>query len=185
MSDATNLAELRERALAFAENSILKVPLCLDAGAKAQMDKLESAISQLEARRSKELLEAAEGKSDARLAANPVEETDALLAEARADLERQAESAKECTIILSFGRLRPKEYRDLLRKHKTGKGEYDDEAFALAVAEKTYRGAEAAFGGDLDLSWFEVADNILNFGDSDNLCAKVFRHNRQAVVVPF
>lgn len=190
MSDATNLAELREKALAYAESSLLSVPLCLDPHAKKQMDQLESTIARLETQRSKQLLEATEGKSDARLAASPVGETEKLLAEAKADLERQKDAAKDATIVLKFGRLRPQEYRKLLKKHRDKSGDVDDEAFSLDLAQMVYRRTESSDGDDFGATWSEVLGILnesgsWNFGDDDLLLSKVFRHNRMATVVPF
>lgn len=186
----STLDELREQILTLNANAEMKRRKVLDSDLSARIevasDEVKTAENVLAEARDAELAEQKKPLGSRALFEpddDPVAEAEEFLSDAKAALDGLHALAEGSTIVLTFGRLDPDEWADLVRKHTTKQGTLD-EHFNGALTSKCFRSGATAAGEDLGLEWAQIRKGCLTDGDMMVLGTDLIQHCREITVTP-
>ena len=172
------------RAKALAHAPVFRLPLCLDEGKRAAVDAASGALVRAQSALSTLVSLPPEQKRARSISAkSPTALAESAVADAEAALRAAEDAAADDVIVLTWRRLDPDAYDELVAAH-TRDGRLDVAAFYPALAVACWRGAESAYGDDARLSWPE-ARGLLNHADWDAVQVGVLNLNRAASAIPF
>lgn len=178
-----NIEYLRAKALAYAPT--FRLPICLDERLRADVDAAAAALVKAQGDLAKLASLPPEQKRAKSLGAKgPTKLAEEAVAKAEAAVEAAEAAAAGDVVILTWRRLDPDAYDDLVQSHSTG-GRVDFPALYTALLAACWHRAESADGEDVGLSWAEVRALLLNNADMDVARVGVLNLNRAPSSIPF
>lgn len=157
------VADLRARALTRTRDAVLRLSLCLDEALIAELQQASAAYAQARAH----------GEDDPDVDSAEV---------AAIEVARLQDLAEDATIVLTFRRLDPAGYDQLVHDHSTD-GQVDPAGFYPALCRACYLSASSIDGEFLELSWDDLEGRVLSHGDRDHLSTAVLTHNRASSIL--
>lgn len=177
------IENLRELALARNATTFREYPICLDDNLRAQIDEQTKLLK--DAKIDLDYLED-KGETKAKSLGNqsPITAAKRRISEISKKLTQLEADAKQTSIIVRLRRLSPIDYEKIQFDHLKG-DDLDVKTFWPAMLEASYADTISPAGEDLHITYDELAANVLNSADYDNLIALALTMNRTAGTVSF